>query len=607
MSDPRHTADHLAAASHSTLGPEMVHALLSATGQGIYGVDMDGNCTFANPSCVRMLGCESDQDLLGKNMHELIHHTRPNGDAYPVEDCHVYQAFREERGIHISDEIVWRSDGSSFPAEYWSHPVMLHGELSGCVVAFVDITDRRIAEDGLRESEETVRGLLSATGQGIYGVDMDGNCTFANPSCLAMLGCVKDEDLLGKNMHELVHHTRPNGEHYPVEDCQIYQAFREERGIHISDEIVWRSDGSSFPAEYWSHPLMLHGELSGCVVAFVDITDRLRVEEELRQTEKLSALGKLSAGLAHELNNPAAAAQRASAQMAEIIADLDSLVVRLSAHGLSSDHRARLHEALGSTASASSTLGELDRADLEDSLTAWLEDHGVEEAWQIAPGLVAAGLDESSLESLASDLPEAALADAVAWLSCSRSVGDLVETVATSTRSISELIGAVKEYSYMDRAPEQEVDVHDGLESTLRILNHKLKQGTRLTRDYDRELPRISVPAGELNQVWTNLIDNAIDAAGGQGEVTVRTSRQGEALVVEIADNGGGIPAEIQSRVFDPFFTTKDVGEGTGMGLDVARRIVKERCHGEIGFQSEPGETWFWVRLPLEFDIDTGP
>jgi PAS domain S-box-containing protein len=599
MSDSPDTDSHADVSSHSS-DSEMVHALLSATGQGIYGVDMDGNCTFANPSCVRMLGCESDRDLLGKNMHELIHHTRPNGDPYPVEDCHIYQAFREERGIHISDEIVWRPDGSHFPAEYWSHPLLLHGELAGSVVAFVDITDRLRAEDGLRESEETVRGLLSATGQGIYGVDMDGNCTFANPSCLEMLGCVDSEDLLGKNMHQLIHHTRPNGDPYPVEDCHIFQAFREKRGIHISDEIVWRLDGTSFPAEYWSHPLMLQGELSGSVVAFVDITDRLRVEEELRQGEKLTALGKLSAGLAHELNNPAAAAQRASAQMTEFMSDLESLVARLGARGLSSEHWTRLLQARGSEPPLSGALSGLDRADLEDSLAAWLEDRGVDEAWQIAPGLVAAGLDESSIESLAADLPDGALADAVAWLSCSRSVADLVDTVAISTRSISELVGAVKEYSYMDRAPEQEVDVHDGLESTLRILNHKLKQGTSLTRDYDRHLPRICVPAGELNQVWTNLIDNAIDAAGAQGEVTIRTSRDDAAIVVEILDDGAGIPADIQSRVFDPFFTTKDVGEGTGMGLDVARRIVTERCQGEIGLDSKPGETRFTVRLPLE-------
>ena len=577
----------------------MVHALLNATGQGIYGVDLDGNCTFAKPSCLSMLGCQSDQALLGKNMHELIHHTRPNGEPYPVEDCHIYQAFREERGIHISDEIVWRPDGTSFPAEYWSHPIMLHGELAGCVVAFVDIAERRRAEDSLRESEETVRGLLGATGQGIYGVDLDGNCTFANPSCLSMLGCQSDQTLLGKNMHELIHHTRPNGEPYPVEDCHIYQAFREERGIHISDEIVWRPDGKSFPAEYWSHPIILRGDLAGCVVAFVDISERIRVEEELRQSEKLSALGRLSAGLAHELNNPAAAAQRASAQIAEQVADLQSLVIKLSQYGLTRQQWDRLQQQrhAGSQSSARSAL---DLADMEDVIAQWLEDHGVDEGWQVAPGLVAAGIDEAALDSLATDLPDGAVADAVVWLSCSQSVGDLVDTVATSAHSISELVGAVKQYSYMDRAPEQEIDVHDGIEITLRILDHKIKKGTQLVREYDRDLPRICVPAGELNQVWTNLIDNAIDAAGADGSVMLRTFREGDALVVEVADGGQGIPVDVQSRIFDPFFTTKDVGEGTGMGLDIARRIVRERCRGTIDFQSEPGDTRFWVRLPLD-------
>jgi len=584
----------------SHLSGEMVHALLSATGQGVYGVDMDGNCTFANPSCVEMLGCESDRDLLGKNMHELIHHTRPTGEPYPVEECHIYQAFREERGIHISDEIVWRPDGTSFPAEYWSHPIMLHGELAGCVVTFSDITERRSAENSLRESEETVRGVLSATGQGIYGVDMDGNCTFVNPSCVEMLGCESDRDLLDKNMHELIHHTRPTGEPYPVEECHIYQAFREERGVHISDEIVWRPNGTSFPAEYWSHPIMLHGELAGCVVAFVDITQRLRVEEELRQTEKLSALGKLSAGLAHELNNPAAAAQRAASQMAEQMADLESLAIRLSQHGLGEQQWERLTNAHQESAAGPGDMSALDKADLEDDLSAWLEEHGVDDGWLVAPGLVAAGFDKASLEALASDLPDTALPDALAWLSCSQSVADLVETVAVSTHSISELVGAVKEYSYMDRAPEQEIDVHSGLDSTLRILDHKFKQGTTLVREYDRDIPRICVPAGELNQVWTNLIDNAIDASGPEGEVHVRTLRDGDRILVEVEDDGPGIPSDIQSKIFDPFFTTKDVGEGTGMGLDVARRIVRERCHGEIDFQSEPGRTRFQVRLPIE-------
>ena len=218
---------------------------------------------------------------------------------------------------------MWCPDGSSFPAEYWSDPIFVKGEISGCVVAFVDITERLRFEAALRESEEKVHALLNATGQGIYGADLDGNCTFANPACLTMLGYDSEEELFGKNMHNLIHHTRLNGDPYPMEECKIYQSFREGNGVHVGDEIVWRQDGDSFPAEYWSHPLHIREELVGCVVVFTDITERRRAEEEVRMTEKLSALGKLSAGLAHELNNPAAAAQRSASQLAEELAELE--------------------------------------------------------------------------------------------------------------------------------------------------------------------------------------------------------------------------------------------------------------------------------------------
>ncbi len=184
------------------------------------------------------------------------------------------------------------------------------------------------------------------------------------------------------------------------------------------------------------------------------------------------------------------------------------------------------------------------------------------------------------------------------WVSQSRQMRELVETVSSSMSQISDLVGAVKEYSYMDRASEQQVDLHDGIESTLRILAHRFKQGTRLTRDYDRSLPRIVVRAGELNQVWTNLIDNAIDAAGPEGEVRVRTSHDEHHVLVEVCDDGPGVPQELASRIFDPFFTTKEVGQGTGLGLDVARRIVENRCDGQIDFASKPGETSFRVKLP---------
>jgi PAS domain S-box-containing protein len=582
---------------------ELIRSLLNATGEGIYGVDLEGDCTFANPACVQLLGFENDTELLGQNMHQLIHHTRPNGDPYPVEACRIYQAFREERGTHVGDEIVWRADGTSFPAEYWSHPVHHHDELVGAVVTFVDISERKQAEEDLRRSEATVRSVLNATGQGIYGVDLEGECTFANPACVQLLGFDNDNDLLGVNMHQLIHHTRPNGTAYPVEACRIYQAFREERGTHVGDEIVWRADGTSFPAEYWSYPLHHDGELTGCVVAFVDISERKRAEEELRQIEKLSALGKLSAGLAHELNNPAAAARRAAEQMAETLERLDGLTLQLSAHGLSGEQWQRLTELrkrLRSGGGGDVDADPLGQADREEAVGSWLDSNGVADAWQLAPVLVSGGLDRDALEEAAGELPEPAIGDAIAWVGHSLATGELVEIVARSTATISELVGAVKSYSYMDQAPVQEIDVHDGIDNTLTMLGYKLKRGTNVIREYDRTLPRITAPGGELNQVWMNLLDNAIDAAGDEGEIHIRTSRDGGEMVVEIVDNGPGVPAEVQGRIFDPFYTTKGVGQGTGLGLDVARRIVSDRCGGMIGFESEPGETRFWVRLPLD-------
>ena len=579
---------------------ELVRLLLNSTGEGIYGIDLEGACTFANPACLKLLGIQGDGELLGRNMHVLVHHTRANGAPYPVEECRIYRAFRECEGTHVDDEVMWCADGSSFPAEYWSYPVEREGELVGCVVTFVDVSERERAEGDLRQAEELVRLLLNSTGEGIYGIDLEGACTFANPACLKLLGIQGDGELLGRNMHVLVHHTRANGAPYPVEECRIYRAFRECEGTHVDDEVMWCADGSSFPAEYWSYPVEREGELVGCVVTFVDVSERKRAEEDLRQAEKLAALGKLSAGLAHELNNPAAAAQRSAAQLQARLEELERLAVRLGGLGLDDAQWARLCDTSAQILAAAAGrhgLSPLERADGEDAVADWLSANGIDEGWALAPALAAAGMER--LEAVGSELPAAALQDALAWVSQSVGARELVETIAVSTTSISELVGAVKSYSSMDRAREQEVDVHEGLESTLRILAHKLKAGTELVRAYDRSLPSLFVPAGELNQVWTNLIDNAIDAAGPEGQVRVRTFRSDDWVVVEIGDNGGGIAPEIQPRIFDLFFTTKEVGMGSGLGLDVARRIIGDRCHGEIGFRSEPGDTRFWVRLPL--------
>jgi len=216
-------------------------------------------------------------------MHELVHHTRPNGEPYPMVECKIYHAFRVGEGVHVDDELMWCEDGSSFPAEYWSYPVEQDEELIGSVLTFVDITERRRMEKRLRDSEEQVRLLLNSTGEGIYGVDLQGNCTFANPACVRLLGFESDQDLLGRNMHELVHHTHPNGEPYPMVECKIYQAFRVGEGVHVDDEVIWRADGTSFPAEYWSYPMDRDGESIGSVLTFVDITERRQIETKLRQ------------------------------------------------------------------------------------------------------------------------------------------------------------------------------------------------------------------------------------------------------------------------------------------------------------------------------------
>ena len=325
------------------------------------------------------------------------------------------------------------------------------------------------------------------------------------------------------------------------------------------------------------------------------------VEGQLRQQEKLAALGKLSAGLAHELNNPAAAGGRSAKQLRLAIANVQSRTLKLCDQHFSEAQRQLLNE-LHKEALAYNAppLDPLTQSDREDALTDWLEEQGITNGWQLAPTLVSAGVDEKRLNTLASQMSEEALGEALTWLEASLTVTGLVNEVEQSTARISELVKAVKAYSYMDQAPLQEVDVHEGLENTLTILNHKLKHGITVKRAYDQNLPRICAYGSELNQVWTNLIDNAIDAMKGQGELTIRTAREHDNVKIEIADNGPGIPSAIQSRIFEPFFTTKGVGEGTGLGLDIARRIIVQKHHGDIRFDSKPGETRFRVCLPIK-------
>jgi len=327
---------------------------------------------------------------------------------------------------------------------------------------------------------------------------------------------------------------------------------------------------------------------------------------QTRQQEKMAALGRLSAGLAHELNNPASAARRAASELRRALGDGQEAALLLATAGRPPDEAAALTDgltevrrAMVARAAAAETLDPLARSDREDAVAAWLDDHGVPDSYDVAGTLVDAGLDAAWLEGTAQRVPVEALRGVLRAIAATATASTLLDQVERGTTRISELVAAVKSYSYMDQAPLQDVDLHEGLESTLTMLGHKLRAGVTVSRDYDRSLPRICAYGSDLNQVWTNLIDNAVDAMGGTGELRVVTRRDGGDALVEIGDNGSGIPPEIQPRIFEPFFTTKDVGQGSGLGLDIAYRIVVAQHHGDIATRSVPGDTVFTVRLPI--------
>jgi signal transduction histidine kinase len=319
------------------------------------------------------------------------------------------------------------------------------------------------------------------------------------------------------------------------------------------------------------------------------------------QRERLLALGKLSAGLTHELNNPAAAAGRAAHDLRDRVTHMRNKLAMLADGSLDRTQLKQLvmaQDEFVEKARHAPDLTSLQTSDAEDELSDWLDDHDVTDGWQLAPVFVAGGLTVDDLDAVADAAPEDNLGGALRWLAYSVETEALLGEIIDSTARISSLVNAAKQYSQMDRAPHQWLDLHEGLFATLTMLKPKLG-GVQLVKELDKSLPRIPGYPAELNQVWTNIIDNALDAMDGEGTLTVRTWRLDDRAVVEIGDTGPGIPPDVRRRIFEPFFTTKGVGKGTGLGLDVSYRVIVTRHHGDVQVQSEPGDTRFRVFLPL--------
>jgi len=516
----------------------------------------DATVIRANPAASRLFGKDS---LVGLSWRDL---------CPEIDDALWEKARSSETPVQHEADIGDRCISFTLRHEPIADQVFVYGS---------DVTELKSAERALAE----LARFPDMNPGPVCRLDRHGVVLLANPAARAVFEC---DDLSGRRWLELV----------PTLDETFWQHVLTADGATAVEAKI---GGRDF--------VLTHAPGSEGLYVFVygsDVTREKEAERVLRQSERMATLGTLAAGVAHELNNPAAAAQRAAQQLEHSFAELEKARIRMGAARVLLEHAEHLAE-LDAKASEAATcpclLDPLERSDREAELEEWLEERGAEAPWEVAPALVEGGVELAALVALAERIGDEHVGLVATWHAHSLRVYRLLGEIRQGAGRLVEIVGAMKDYSYLGQAPVQNVNVNDGIRSTLVILRSKLKTGITVEQELAADLPLIEAYGSELNQVWTNLIDNAADAMNGQGQIRLRTSANDGHVVVQVEDNGPGIPPEVRERVFDAFFTTKAPGKGTGLGLNTSYNIVVQKHGGTIRVDSEPGRTRFTVELPL--------